>query len=100
MDKLFSKLNYEFLEESRSRHAHKLGAVLHVSSDPRQSPGHTCPMRIVFMDKAAAMHLGQPLRRLPPLKERAKPHAASTTPEHALCRLYPAVCLSSLSGPK
>jgi hypothetical protein len=34
------------------------------------------------------------------LKERAKPHAASTLPGHALCRLYPAVCLYRLYGPK
>jgi hypothetical protein len=99
MDEIFSKLNYELLEESR-RHAHQLVAVLHVSSDPRKNKGHTCPMSIVVMDKSAAMHIGQQLLRLPPLKESAKPHATSTTPEHAQCLLCPDLCRSSLGGPQ
>src|SRR5262249_125063 len=60
---------------------------------PRKSTGHTCPMSIVVMEKSAAMHIGHQLLRLSYRKERAKPHAASTLPEHARCRLYPALCL-------
>src|SRR5262245_47626432 len=75
-------------------------ALLHVSSDPRKSTGHICLMRIVFMEKSAAMHMGQQLLSLSHLKERVKPHAASTLPDHALCRMYPAVCLSHLRGPE
>src|ERR1044072_2630814 len=100
MDVVFSKLDHALLTEKSSHHAYKRVAVLHVSSDPRKRDGHTCPTRIVFMENFAAMHLGQQLLRLPPLKERGQPHAASTTPEHALCRLYPALCLSRLRGPE
>src|SRR6266446_8966847 len=65
-----------------------------------KSNGHTCLMRIVFMERSVAMHIGQQLLMLSPLKERAKPHAASTLPGHARCRMCPALCLSSLGGPK
>src|SRR2546427_6355137 len=99
MDCIISKLSHALLAESSSRHAHKLVTLLHVSSDPRHRNGHTCPIRIVIMDRSAAMHIGQQLLSLPPLRERVQPHAASTLPGHALGRLYPAVCLSRLRGP-
>src|SRR5262245_3443263 len=100
MDRIFPKLHDELVAEKRRHHVHNLVVLLHVSSAPRTSTAHTCPMRIVFIDTFSSHAHCTTASQMRLLKERMKPHAPSTTPEHTWCFLCPVICLSPSGSPE